>query len=191
METWSDFVELFTRGNGWDFCWCMHFHRSRAKPGPRMPSRAERSVVNRIDKRSLLEAGRSHGILVYANGEPVGWCQYGPSNEFPRIDESAHYRGQKPTGGTNQLWRITCFVVDKRYRRRGVASIALAAALEAVRGKGGGLVEGYPVVHFRPGTFGNTSTHGTASMFKREGFRMVGPFGTTVHRTNVLMRKTV
>lgn len=156
-----------------------------------MRSRAERSVVNRIDKRRLLEAGRSHGILVYADGEPVGWCQYGPSNEFPRIDESVHYRGREPTGRTHQLWRITCFVVDKRYRRRGVAGIALAAALEAIRRKGGGLVEGYPITHFRPGTFGNTSTHGTASMFNRAGFRMVGWFGRTLHSINVLMRKTV
>jgi GNAT superfamily N-acetyltransferase len=139
----------------------------------------------------LVERGRTHGILVYAGGQPVGWCQYGSSSEFPRIDESRSYRALAPARGEETLWRITCFVVDKRYRRRGIARVALKAALEAIRKKGGGLVEGYPITYFRPGTFGNSSTHGTATMFAREGFTTVAPFAKTIHRTNVLMRQTV
>jgi GNAT superfamily N-acetyltransferase len=189
--TWPDFVRLFTQGNGWDFCWCMHFHRSRAWPGSRAVARAARSVVNRRDKQALVEKGRTHGIIVYANGEPIGWCQYGPAAEFPRIDESRHYRGLAPGEGTARLWRITCFAVNKQYRRRGVAGIALKAALEAIRRKRGGLVEAYPVNYWRPGTFGNQSTTGPASIFEREGFKTVAPFGKTIHRTNVLMRKLV
>jgi hypothetical protein len=37
-------------------------------------------------KKEFVDSGRSHGILVSANGEPVGWCQYGPKEELPRID---------------------------------------------------------------------------------------------------------
>jgi GNAT superfamily N-acetyltransferase len=140
---------------------------------------------------ALVAAGRTHGILVYFKGEPIGWCQYGPAAEFPRIDESRYYRGLSPRDLGATLWRITCFAVDKRYRRRGVAGIALKAALEAIRKKHGGLVEAYPVTYWRPGTFGNSSTNGPASIFAREGFRTVAPFGKTIHRTNVLMRKTV
>lgn len=91
---------------------------------------------NRREKRELVERGGSHGILVYAKGEPVGWCQYGPKEELPRIDNSRNYRGLAK--GTEKLWRITCFVVHKKYRKRGVASAALKAALEAIRNKGGG-----------------------------------------------------
>jgi GNAT superfamily N-acetyltransferase len=79
------------------------------------------------------------------------------------------------------------FVVDRRYRRRGIASIALKAALAAIRKKGGGLVEAYPVAEWEGGAFGNLSTHGTVSMFEKQGFRVVAPFG----RANVLMRRTV
>lgn len=189
--TWPDFVRLFSRGNGWDFCWCMHFHRSRAAPGSRAPSRAERSIVNRRDKKSLVDAGRTHGILVYANGKPIGWCQYGRASEFPRLDESRHYRRISAPCGGERLWRVTCFVVDKRYRRRGVAGTALGAALEAIRRKGGGIVEAYPVTQWRPGSFGNQSTNGPASIFEKEGFKTVARLAKTIHRTNVLMRKTV
>jgi GNAT superfamily N-acetyltransferase len=190
-KTWPDFERLFSRGNGWDFCWCMYFHGSRSAPVNAKLHRAERSVHNRRAKRELVERGRSHGILVYADGEPIGWCQYGPREEFPRIDESRNYRGLAPKGDTKRLWRITCFVVDKRFRRRGVAGVALKAAVESIRMKGGGLVEAYPIVHWRPGTFGNSSTNGTTSMFEKEGFKIVAPFAKTIHRTNVLMRRTV
>jgi GNAT superfamily N-acetyltransferase len=166
-KTWPDFVRLFTQGNGWDFCACMHFHRARSLPKKEwLRTRAERGVRNRREKRNLVEQGCTHGILVYAKGEPVGWCQYGPREELPRIDNYRKYRGLAPKG-TQKLWRITCFAVLKPFRKGGVASAALQAALEAIRKKGGGRVEAYPITRWESGTFGNESTHGTASMFKK------------------------
>ncbi len=121
----------------------------------------------------------------------MGWCQYGPREEFPRIDNYRRYRRFAPERGTERLWRITCFVVDKKVRRRGIARVALRAALDAIRKRGGGLVEAFPIIRWKAGTFGNVSTHGTVSMFEKEGFRMVAPFGGTKFQTNVLMRRTV
>ena len=83
-ETWPDFERLFSQGNGWDFCWCMHFQRLRALPRNQWRTRAERGARNRKQKKELVDEGHAHGILVYANGEPVGWCQYGRSEELPR-----------------------------------------------------------------------------------------------------------
>lgn len=83
----------------------------------------------------------------------------------------------------NRLWRITCFVVDKKYRKRGVASAALKAALEAIRNKGGGLVEAYPIIRW--GAY--AEYRGTVSMFQKEGFEVVASFG----ESNVVMRKSV
>jgi GNAT superfamily N-acetyltransferase len=191
-KTWPDFVKLFSQGGGWDHCQCMHFHRHRALPKEKwLPTRAERAVRNRREKKALLNAGHSHGILVYANGEPVGWCQYGPSEELPRIDNKRNYRAHALERATQKLWRITCFVVLKNYRKRGVASAALNAALESIGKKGGGLVEAYPIASWQSRAFGNESTHGTASMFKKHGFKVVAPFSHTLFSTTVLMRKTV
>src|SRR5262245_16364098 len=93
VRTWPDFVSLFSKGNGWDFCWCMHFQRPRTLPkGQRRRTRAERGVRNRRQKKELVEQGLAHGILVYAKGEPVGWCQYGPREELSRIDNKRNYR---------------------------------------------------------------------------------------------------
>jgi ribosomal protein S18 acetylase RimI-like enzyme len=160
------------------------------------------------EKKELVGRGRSHGILVYTVGKPVGWCQYGRQEELPRIDNGRYYQpvenrgveyrmGSKGEG--KKLWRITCFVVDKRYRQRGIASAALTAALEAIQRKGGGIVEAFPIIRWedlcrarirRCGhapSFGNTSTHGTQSMFEKQGFKTVAPYGLS----NVLMRRIV
>jgi hypothetical protein len=39
--------------------------------------------------------------------------------------------------------------------------------------------------------FGNESTHGTCSMFKKAGFKVVAPFGSTRFSTHVVVRRTV
>lgn len=114
-RTWADFEGLFSQGNGWDFCWCMHFQRPCGLPKSKwLRTRPERGVRNRVEKRELVERGCAHGILVYADGAPVGWCQYGPREELPRIDNTRKYRGLAPECGTVKLWRITCFAVLRK-----------------------------------------------------------------------------
>ncbi len=86
------------------------------------------------------------------------------------------------------MWRITCFVVDEKYRGKGVATIALKAALQAIRQKGGGLVESYPVSETDQGS--NYIYCGTVSMFEKVGFKLISPFADGRTKT-VIMRKSV
>jgi GNAT superfamily N-acetyltransferase len=193
-KTWPDFEKLFLKpaglvGDGW-WCWCTHHHvLSYSSPGNQQPrTRAERAKRNQAKKRTLVEEGCAHGILVYADNEPIGWCQYGRREELPRVDNSRNYPRQDLPGGSAPLWRVTCFVVDKRFRKQGVASKALKAALESIRKKGGGLVEAYPVMGSDQGP--NYLYSGTVSMFEREGFKTVAPFGAG-RTSTVVMRITV
>lgn len=179
----------------------MHFQRPRtlAKNQWRR-TRTERGLRNRREQKDLVEQGRAHGILVYAKGQAVGWCQYGSREELQRIDNKRHYRALPLEDSTKKLWRITCFVKDKKHRRRGVAIAALKAALESIRERAGAApVEAYPIIPWeklcrsrirRCGhapAFGNQSTHGTLSMFEKQGFHVVGPYGLT----NLVVRKIV
>jgi GNAT superfamily N-acetyltransferase len=163
----------------------MYFHRQgpRPKNETEQLTAKERNEKNFQDQRKLVERGRSHGILVYSDGQPIGWCQYGLKEELPRIDHGLKYRKISLNSGGRKVWRITCFCVDKKYRNRGVASAALHAAISSIRKKGGGLVEAYPTT--RKGTL--AAHRGTVSMFRNEGFERVAPFG----KTNVLMRRTI
>ena len=161
----------------------MYHHLARPlKKGPN-DSRAACIERNRAAKKALVERGSSHGILVFAETEPIGWCQFGLSHELPRVDNDPKYRKIAPDPGGKPLWRIPCFVVPSRYRRCGVASTALKAALAAIQRRGGGLVEAYPIRQW--GAY--TNYRGTVLMFEREGFRAVAPFGAS----NVLMRRSL
>lgn len=177
-RTWNDFEHLFEThpAPGAHPCWCMYNHRSGPLAKKKGDSRAKQIEQNRRQKKALVEQGRSHGILVYAQGKPVGWCQYGHSQELPRIDSNASYRKLASKNG-RATWRITCFVVRKKFRRHGVARTALKAVLAVIQNEGGGLVEAYPIKRWG----------GTLSMFEKEGFQIVAPLG----KSNVLMQRIV
>ncbi len=159
----------------------------RAPPIVRGQSSEEWKRSNRRDKEALVRQGRSHAILVYEGTTPIGWCQYGTQEELPRIDARRGYRKAAPPPEHARLWRITCFFVDRIYRGRGVAKFALRAALESIREQGGGVVEAYPVVSPRMAAVPEWRWFGTPSMFRKEGFRVVAPLGTS----GLLMRKTI
>jgi GNAT superfamily N-acetyltransferase len=188
-ETWSDFERLFGRGNGWDHCWCMAFQRAGRPSRQEFRTRAEVGPRNRAAKKALVEQGRAHGILVYLDGAAVGWCQFGPATELRGCGSL-----EAGPADDDNVWRVTCFVVDKKHRRGGVAGVALRAALEAIRTRGGRIVEAYPVASWTHGRdaapgavyvqgvgpvapawggFGNVSHTGIASMFEKEGFEAV------------------
>src|SRR5712692_5325857 len=189
-KTWHDLVRLFEKpeiGDAW-WCWCTFHQVSSFSALESRPARtrAERAVRNRRQKEKLVKNRQAHGIIVYANREPVGWCQYGPREELPRVDHSRNYRSLAPKDKMERLWRITCFVVDKNYRKSGVATTALKAALEIIRNKGGGLVEAIPVSKTDQGP-GYMYT-GTVSMCEKAGFKIVRPFGSGRTATVVMRR---
>jgi ribosomal protein S18 acetylase RimI-like enzyme len=191
-DTWPDFGKLFRKqgrvGDGW-WCWCMHHQRARSVPLTVEPNtRAASAVRSHREKKALIDRGCAHGILVYANGEPVGWCQFGPRDELPRMDSSPRYQKLGLENGGGKMWRITCFVVDKQYRRRGVASTGLRAALESISKRGGGLVEAYPVSKTDQGA--NYIYCGTVGMFTKAGFKTVAPLATG-RTSTVVMRKSI
>ena len=162
-------------------------HYQRARPLSRNVPTTDRARINRNDKRTLVKQGRSHAILVYDGETPIGWCQYGSKEELPRIDAGRGYRKVGLPRGQEKLWRITCFFVDKDYRGKGVAKLALKSALDSIKKQGGGMVEAYPVVSEKMAAVAEWRWFGTPNMFRREGFRKVAPLGTS----GVLMRKTI
>lgn len=178
---WPDFEELFQKYHGVQAgCWCMFYHRE----GPTGPLQsAGRQAANRRDHRALLLRGHAHGILVYRAGKAVGWCQFGRREDLPRIERGRKYRSMASDLDAMPVWRVTCFFVDRPFRRSGVARLALHAALDAIRRHGGGTVEAYPATH------GSAVAiwFGTLRMFVDEGFTVVRPFG----KSNTLVRKEV
>jgi GNAT superfamily N-acetyltransferase len=133
--TWDAFAALVDRNNGvFGGCWCLGFH-------PEGGDKELTAAMRRERKLERVRKGTAHAALVFDNDTCVGWCQLGAPDEVPRIKSRAAYeKGQS----TPPDWRIACNFVGKGHRRRGVASAALAGALDLIARLGGGTVEGYP-----------------------------------------------
>ena len=157
-------LERFSSEHGkFRYCSCMRW---------RMTS----TEFSRSDKTKRIEAlrdevlsGRSTGVLAYADGLPVGWCSVAPRQEFrgleryrnlARIDDAA-------------VWSVTCFFVDRYYRRKGLTVELLKAAVRHAGDNGARVVEGYPV---DPAATSYTYM-GSPGTFTKAGFSEVTPPG--------------
>jgi GNAT superfamily N-acetyltransferase len=161
-STWDAFARLVESQNGvWGGCWCMGFHVN-------VNARDRTAEQNRAEKQCRVREGRTHAALVFDGDDCVGWCQFGPTAELPRIKHAKAYEA-----GLAALpdWRITCFYVHKGHRRRGVADAALGGAVAEIARLGGGTVESYPQDAAGRKVSGSFLHNGTVALFERHGFR--------------------
>ena len=159
--TWPDFTKLVENHNGvWGGCWCMGYHAK----GPGWGTSA---LLNKAEKGQLVAENRAHASLVYDGADCVGWCQFGPTAELPRIKSLKAYEA-----GLQVLpdWRITCFFVGRKHRGKGVAATALQGALDEIGRLGGGVVESYPDDWPDEKLGKGFGNNGTVGMFERRGF---------------------
>ena len=178
-QTWDAFADLAARHNGvWGGCWCTWFHRG-------IDDAERKHVGNQEHKRRLVEQGHAHAALVFDGDIAVAWSQFGTVEELHNI----HHRKEWEKGLVDMPdFRITCLFVDRRYRRAGMAAVAVRGALELIAAAGGGLVESYP--HDLPPEKKTSSSflyNATRTMYERLGFTYERPKG----KGNCVMRTTV
>ncbi|MFC7280214.1 GNAT family N-acetyltransferase [Paractinoplanes rhizophilus] len=165
LSTWDAFAALVERNNGvFGGCWCVGFHGELSRTD---------ADVNRATKERRVREGTTHAALVFDGDDCVGWCQFGPPQELPAIKSRVAY--EKGRTGDLPDWRIACCYVGKGHRRQGVATAALAGALDLIAGLGGGTVEGYPEgADTVPAGF---LYHGALSTYEKLGFVKERPIG--------------
>jgi len=169
-STWADFAALVERHNGvWGGCWCMGFH-------PEGLGDRTSAARNRALKERLVREGRAHAALAYQGDACVAWCQFGPTDELPRIKSERAYQQ-----GLTRLpdWRITCFFVSRRHRGKGAAAAALDGALSEIARLGGGVVESYPADMPDEKLASGFGHNASVAMFERRGFERARPISKT------------
>jgi GNAT superfamily N-acetyltransferase len=130
--------------------------------------RAQTGAGNRRTFHKLVKSGVTPGVLAYVDGKPAGWCSIAPREQFHFLSRS---RVLRPVD-EERVWSVSCFFVDRKYRKQGVTVPLLEAAVELARKKGARIVEGYPVdsEETLPGAFVWT---GVPKTFLRAGFKEV------------------
>ena len=166
-ELWADVETLFGANGACGGCWCMYWRQERGEDWSKL-----KGAANKRRFRSLVKAGRAHGVLAYVEGEPVGWAAFERRRELVKLDRAPSLA----CDDADKVWSLPCFFVKAGYRKQGVARALLAAAVKAVRRRRGTVIEAYPV---RAPKFGKAipaafAWTGTLAMFETAGFDAVG-----------------
>jgi GNAT superfamily N-acetyltransferase len=89
---------------------------------------------------------RDHGQAQQAT--PVGWVAVEPRTEYPRLRGLPTVWKGRPAEqkDDDSVWAVTCFVVRKGYRRRGITYALAEAAVGYAKANGARALEGYAML---------------------------------------------
>jgi GNAT superfamily N-acetyltransferase len=158
-DLWPALTDLFGENGACYGCWCMYWRIGNAY-------RNRPQSENKAAFRKLVKLGPSPGLLAFHEGLPVGWCQITPRDSLPWLDRAWRLKRVDDI----PVWCISCFYVRKGYRKKGITSALIAAAVERARNAGAPAVEAYPLdAKLTPSASGT----GYASTFIRAGFKVL------------------
>ena len=158
-ELWPALEDLFGKNGACGGCWCMYWRiGSTYLKRPR--------AHNKAAFREVVKRGPPPGLLAFDGDVAVGWCQLTPRHALPWLDRA--WRVKRVDGVP--VWSLSCFYVRIGYRRRGVTSALIAAALKVAKRARAPALEAYPLdAALSPSASGT----GYASTFTRAGFNTV------------------
>ena len=158
-ERWTDLERLFESDKICNACWCMWW-RASAKQWTKGRGKGNKKAL-----KALVNSGEMPGILAYSDGQPIGWCSISPRDGLPRLERS---RALKRIDD-QPVWSVACFFVAKPFRRQGVSTQLLRAAVDFARRQGAHIIEGYPSMSNKKQP-DPLIYMGLASQFKKLGF---------------------
>ena len=156
-DLWPALEDLFGKKGACNGCWCMYW-----RIGGRYRKRS--GTENKAAFREVVRRGPPPGLLAFDGDVAVGWCQLTPRDALPWLDRAWRLKRLDDL----PVWSISCFYVRKGYRKRGVTSALIAAAVNAARHGRAPALEAYPLdAALTPSASGT----GYASAFARAGFK--------------------
>jgi predicted GNAT family acetyltransferase len=162
-ENWEDFLSVMGPRGGDAGCFCMFNRMTGREFG------LHQGEPNRELMRGIVESGEVPGLIGYEGAVPVGWVSVAPREVFGRLQRSPV---AKPLDDRD-AWAVTCFVIPKQHRGRGVAVAMLEGAVAYAKEKGATVIEGYPVEPRHDRMPDIWAWMGLASMFREAGFTEV------------------
>lgn len=122
---------------------------------------SNRRLLQNLSKQEI-----SPGLLAYLDDSVAGWCSIGPRENFLALKTS---RTLAPVDSL-PVWSITCLFVSKPFRRQGLSSQLIEAAVRFAKRHGAKIVEGYPVVPYSENMPSAFAWTGTEAAFIKAGF---------------------
>src|SRR5262249_31906424 len=160
---WPALEDLFGDQGACNGCWCMYWRIGR---GYRKKTR----TANKAAFREVVRHGPPPGLLAFDGEVAVGWCQLTPRSALPWLDRTWRLKRVDDV----PVWSLSCFYIRIGYRRQGITSHLIAAALRAAKRARAPALEAYPLdADLTP----SASRTGYASSFPRAGCKTVARHG--------------
>ncbi len=158
-DLWPAFEDLFGNKGACNGCWCMYWRIGAAYR--QQPREQNKTAFHEIVKR-----GPPPGLLAFHGELAVGWAQLTPRADLPHLDHAWRLRRVDEL----PVWSLSCFYVRIGYRKQGVTSALIAAALKAARRAQAPALEAYPLDADKTPSASST---GYATTFTRAEFKIV------------------
>ncbi|MCL5028576.1 MAG: GNAT family N-acetyltransferase [Bacteroidetes bacterium] len=157
---WKDFEKLFGERGACGGCWCMSWRLKRSE------FQKQSGEGNKKAIKKLVNTNETIGILAYYDDEPIGWCAAAPREKYIRLENSKVLKriDDKP------VWSITCFFIDKKFRRQGISTELIKAVIKFCKSKGVKVIEAYPTVPYADNIPAAFAWTGFPSAFEKAGF---------------------
>jgi GNAT superfamily N-acetyltransferase len=121
------------------------------------------------------DATATSGLVGYLDDEPVGWVALEPRTAYPKLRTTpVPWHGRDEDKDDDDVWVVTCFVVRKGFRGRGLTYLLARATVGFARERGARALEAYPMIT-QPGkeiTWGELHV-GARQVFDDAGFEEV------------------
>jgi GNAT superfamily N-acetyltransferase len=121
------------------------------------------------------DATTTSGLVAYVDGEPAGWAAVEPRTAYPKLRGTRiPWTGRAEDKDDAGVWAVTCLIVRKGYRGRGLTYHLAAATIGFARDRGARALEAYPMIT-QPGkeiTWGELNV-GARQVFVEAGFAEV------------------
>ena len=121
-DLWPALEDLFGKNGACNGCWCMYW-----RLGSAYKNRACNN--NKMAFRRVVNQGPPPGLLAFDGALAVGWCQLTPRSALPWMDRTWRLKRVDEI----PVWSLSCLYVRIGYRKRGVTSHLIQAALRSAK----------------------------------------------------------
>lgn len=163
-KNWPKFVQLFGGLGACGNCWCMYFRLKKDEF-----TEGKQNNGNKDRMKELVWNNLPTGILGFFEGHPIGWCAFAPREDHVKLENSrVHKRIDN-----EPVWSITCFFIDKNFRRMGVSVAMLNGIIGIARQQKIKIIEAYPTIPTQQQLPDSFAWIGLYKSFERAGFKIV------------------
>ena len=163
-ELWTDIEKLFGANGACGGCWCMSWRVQKGEQWNEI-----KGPLAKEKFKAMVLSGGAHGLIAYADGEPVGWCSFDKRQDYFKLDRAPSLK----CDDADEVWSVPCFFIKKQFRGQNIGTALLERAVQSIKSKGGKIIEGYPTGPFKDGkkTPDAFAWTGTLRMFEKSGFK--------------------